>query len=262
MKRRWTAIFSWATFCTIAASVALAQPVRQAPLGFARGRQVNQAARPTAEQLIVKYVQAIGGRTAIEKVRSRVALGTMDPGGGALLSLELSEKAPDKFLSVVDVPGLGTVQQGFDGTVGWDSTPNQGVQELTGAMLAAVRRNAQFYRWLRMKELFAKLEVSGTAKVGDREAYVMQATPPEGFAETFYFDAETGLLLKRDYKLEAPEGLLSFETFYDDYRDVDGIKLPFALRRVGPDNVLILKFTEIKQNVELDDAKFAKPTVP
>jgi len=240
--------------CALASGVAMAQPVRQA--------QGKQAAQPTAEQLIAKYVRAIGGRAAIEKVRSRVMMGTMDPGGGISLSLELSEKAPDKFLSVVDVPGLGTLKQGFDGTVGWDSTPNQGVQELTGTMLAAVRRNAQFYRWLRMKELFAKLAVSGTAKVGDREAYVMEATPPEGFAETFYFDTATGLLLKRDYKLDSPEGALSFETFYDDYREVDGIQTPYTLRRVGPDNVLILRFTEIKQNVALEDAKFAKPVTP
>jgi hypothetical protein len=229
------------------------------PVGQAQGKP---ATLPTAEQLIAKYVRAIGGRAAIEIVRSRVTTGTMDPGGGVSLSLELSEKAPDKFLSVVDVPGLGTLKQGFDGTVGWDSTPNQGVQELTGAMLTAVRRNAQFYRWLRMKELFAKLEVSGTAKVGDRETYVMKASPPEGFAETFYFDTQTGLLLKRDYQLDSPEGAISFETFYDDYREVDGIKMPYTLRRVGPDNVLILKFTEIKHNVEMDDAKFAKPVAP
>jgi zinc protease len=254
MKRWRKAMIGLAGCCALAPGVAMAQPVRQA--------QGKQAAQPTAEQLIAKYVRSIGGRAAIEKVRSRVTVGTMDPGGGTPLSLELSEKAPDKFLSVVDVPGLGTVKQGFDGKVGWDSTPNQGVQELTGTMLAAVRRNAQFYRWLRMKELFAKLEVSGTAKVGEREAYVMEAMPPEGFAETFYFDTETGLLLKRDYKLDSPQGMFSFETFYDDYRDVDGIKMPYTLRRVGPDNVLILKFTEIKQNVALDDARFAKPVAP
>ena len=254
MKRWRRAIISLAGCCALAVGVASAQPDRQA--------QGKQAAQPTAEQLIAKYIRAIGGKAAIEKVRSRLTVGTMDPGEGTTLSLELSEKAPDKFLSVVDVPGLGTVKQGFDGTVGWDSTPNQGVQELAGAMLAAVRRNAQFYRWLRMKELFTKLRISGTVKVGDRDAYVMEATPPEGFAEIFYFDTETGLLVKRDYKLEAPEGVLSFETFYDDYREVDGVKLPCTLRRVGPDNVLILKFTEIKQNVEMDDGKFSKPVAP
>jgi zinc protease len=254
MKRRRKAVSCLAAFCVLAAGVALTRPIPQA--------QGKQAAPPTAEQLITKYVRAIGGRAAIEKVRSRVTIGTMDPGEGTLLTMELSEKAPDKFLSVVDLPGLGTVKQGFDGKVGWDSTPNQGVQELTGAMLVAVRRNSQFYRWLRMKELFGKLEVGGTTKVGDRQTYVMEATPSEGHAEKFYFDTETGLLLKRDFKLDTPEGVITFETFYDDYRDVDGIKIPFTLRRVGPDSVLILKFTEIKQNVELDDARFAKPTVP
>ncbi|MCL4524585.1 MAG: DUF620 domain-containing protein [Acidobacteria bacterium] len=231
----------------------MAQPVQQAV--------ARKTAQPTAEQLIAKYVQAIGGRAAIERVTSRVTTGTMDL-GGTLISMELSEKAPDKFLSILEVPGVGAVKQGYDGKIGWEQTPNQGVQELEGATLAAVRRNAQLYRWLRMKELFEKLELSGAVKVGDRDTYVMDATPPEGHVEKFYFDSETGLLLKRDYKLDTPDGLLTFETFYEDYRVVDGIKMAFALRRVGPDNVVSLKFTEIKQNVELDNARFAKPLAP
>lgn len=222
----------------------------------------QQAAMPTADQLVSNYVKAVGGTAALEKVKSRVTKGTVDPGVGTLFTLELKEKAPDKSLSVVDVPEQGHVKQGFDGKIAWDSTPNQGVQELSGAMLAAVRRNSQFHRWLRMTELFGKLEVAGTVKVGERDAYVMEATPAEGYAEKFYFDTETGLLVKRDYKLDAPGGMISFESFYEDYREVDGLKLPFALRRVGPDNVLLLKFTEIKHNVELDDAQFAKPTTP
>ena len=161
----------------------------------------------------------------------------------------------------MEVPDEGAAKQGFDGKIGWQSTA-EGVKEISGEMLAAVRRNSQFYRWLRMKELFKKLEVSGAAKVGDRDAFVMEATPPEGYTETFYFDAETGLLLRRDYKLDSSEGLVTFETYYDDYRAVDGLKLPYTLRRVGPDGVVILRFTEIKHNVELDDARFSKPENP
>ncbi len=227
--------------------------------GFAQDRQ---AATPAAEQVVANYVKAVGGRAAIEKVKSRVMKGTMDAGAGALFTLEIKQKAPDKSLSVMEVPDQGQVRQGFDGNTGWESAPNQGVQEITGVMLASVRRNSQFYRWLRMKELFAKLEMVGTAKVGDRDAYVMEATPAEGYVEKFYFDTETGLLVKWDYQLDSPGGVLAFETFYEDYRAVDGVKLPFMLRQTSPDNALLFKFTEIKQNVELDDAQFAKPPAP
>ncbi|MBI1749910.1 MAG: hypothetical protein HY234_06905 [Acidobacteria bacterium] len=236
----------------VAAGVAGAQQAARTPM----------ATLPTADQVLAKYVQAVGGKAAIEKLSSRVTKGTVDPGGGPVLGLEINEKAPDKFLSQVDVPGLGAVRQGFDGTVAWESNPQQGVQELGGTMLAAARRNAQFYRWLRMRELFAKLDVPGTTKVGDREAYVLEATPQAGYAERFYFDTETGLLLRREYKVDGPDNVIAFEMYYDDYREVDGIKLPFALRRVGPDNVLLLRYSEIKHNVALDDARFAKPAIP
>ena len=252
-KGKVSAMKNWLkTLSGMAAALLLAGGALAAP----------QAATPSAEQVISNYVKAVGGKAALEKVKSRVTKGTVDPGMGTLFTLELREKAPDKSLSVIDVPEQGQVKQGFDGKVAWDSTPNQGVQELSGAMLAAVRRNSQFYRWLHMKELFGNLGMAGTTKVGDRDAFVMQATPADGYPEKFYFDTQTGLLIKREYQLDSPGGVLSFETFYDDYREVDGVKLPFTLRRVGPDNVLLLKFTEIKHNVELDDAQFAKPTAP
>lgn len=231
--------------------------------GVARSSRASQAkapALPTADELIAKYIQAVGGRAAVEKVHSRVTRGTMDLDGGTVVTLELNEKAPDKFLSVFEVPGEGEARQGFDGQVGWQSSKN-GVLELSGDVLAAIHRNSQFYRWLRMRQLFQKLEVSSSATVGDRAAFAMVVTPPEGHPETFYFDAITGLLLRRDYLLDSPGGAIAFETYYDDYRVVDGIKLPFALRRVGPDGVVILRYTEIRHNVELDDARFAKPAI-
>jgi len=233
------------------AVMALAAPLSPAPQSV-----------PTADQLVQKYLQAIGGRAAMEKVSSRVTKGTLDPGGGIMISLQIIEKAPDKYLQELDVPGVGAVNEGFDGKMGWESNPQMGAQDLTGAALAARRRNSQFYRWLHMRELFPELKVTGTAKVGEHETYVLDATPQEGYAERFYFDTATSLLLRRDYKLDGPEGMISFEMYYEEYREVDGIKLAFMLRRVGPDNVLLLKFTEIKQNVELDDTRFAKPAAP
>jgi hypothetical protein len=217
---------------------------------------------PTVDQVIDKYVQAVGGKVAMEKLTSRQAVGTIDPGNGMTLNIEIHEKAPNKFLSEVTVPNFGSVKQGFDGSVAWDSNPQQGVQELSGAMLASRKRNAQFYRWLRLRELFPKLELKGAAKVGDRDAYFVEATPAEGAPEKFYFDTQTGLLLRRDTSVDTPDGTITFESYYEDYREVDGVKIAFSLRRVGPDNVLTLKFTEVKHNVPFDDAQFAKPATP
>ncbi len=217
---------------------------------------------PTADQLIEKYVRAIGGKEAIEKVSSRLAVGTVDPGNGATFTFEIHAKAPNRFLTEVTVPSFGTVRQGFDGTVAWDSNPQLGVQELSGAMLASRKRNSQFYFWLHMRDLYPKMEAKGTVKVGDRDAYLLEATPADGTAEKFYFDTQNGLLLRRDTSVDTPEGTISFESYFEDYRAVDGIKVPFSIRRVGPDNVLTVKFTEVKHNVAFDDAQFTKPANP
>lgn len=224
---------------------------------------LQAAPAPSVDQILAKFVQAIGGKEAIEKITSRLTTGTLDAGEGRAYALEIREKAPDKFLFLVLVEGQAAVKRGFDGSVGWEYGSQQGVSELSGTALGAFKRSSQFYRWLRLKELFGTLEAKGTAEVGDRTAYVIEATPAEGHPEKLYFDTQTFLLLRRDIQADLPDGSsVPLETYYDDYREVDGIKLAFSLRQVRPDAVLILRYTQVKQNVPLEDSEFAKPTSP
>jgi len=217
----------------------------------------------SVDQILAKFVQALGGKAALEKVTSRLTTGTLDAGEGRLYALEIREKAPDKFLFIVLVEGQAAVKRGFDGAVGWEYSAQQGISQLSGATLGAFKRSSQFYRWLRLKELFRKLEAKGTSEVGDRTAYVVEATPEDGNPEILYFDTQTFLLLRRDIRADLPDGsTVPLETYYDDYRQVDGIKSAFSLRQVRPDSVLILRYTQVRQNVPLDDAEFAKPAGP
>ena len=81
---------------------------------------------------------------------------------------------------------------------------------------------------------------------------MIDATPPEGLSEKLYFDQQTGLMVRQI------NGML--ETNFDDYRDVDGIKLPFSIRRTFPAGAISTTLREIKHNVPIDDAKFIVPT--
>src|SRR6188768_620958 len=91
--------------------------------------QTQSAALPTVDQVIEKWVAALGGRAAMEKHTSRVAKGAIEiPGAPITGTLEVSEKAPNKALSVFDIQNMGLVREGFDGTVGWDDDPTTGLK--------------------------------------------------------------------------------------------------------------------------------------
>ncbi|HYK87244.1 MAG TPA: hypothetical protein VE398_00635 [Acidobacteriota bacterium] len=215
---------------------------------------------PTADQIVDKYVEALGGRAAIEKVTSRVAKGTFDiPAFGASGTFEAYAKAPDKNITIIDVPGFGVIKQAFDGTVAWEDNPQSGLNEKSGTALARAKLDGNFFRDLKLKELYPKMAVKGKEKVGDKDAYVIEATPTGMTAETWYFDTGTGLLVRADAEREGPNGVTMVQLYFDDYKEVDGIKIPSAIRQTTPDFSLSLKFNEIKQNVDIEDGKFSKP---
>lgn len=208
--------------------------------------ETSNANHPTVSQIISKYIDARGGRAALERVSSRITTGTAEVKSMNLSgTTELFEKAPDKFILSIHVPGVGTMQRGFDGTKGWWQDSLRGLIELTGFGLEDARRDATFYRDLKLEELYRGLVFKGTEKVGDRNAYLLQNMSNNVGRQRFYFDVETGLLLRRD------------DTFYEDYRDVDGIKLPFIIREQSGDGFnLVYTIKEIKHNVVIDDASF------
>ncbi|HSB07945.1 MAG TPA: hypothetical protein VLM38_00425 [Blastocatellia bacterium] len=253
MKRIVTTV---SLFAAIAVA-ALAQGAQQKPATDAK----PAGAMPTADQIIEKYVEAIGGKAAVEKQTSRVQKGSFELAGiGATGTLEIYEKAPNKSGTVVNVNGFGVIQEGFDGKVGWSQNPQEGLREKAGAELAAAKLDAEFFKPIRLKELYPKLVVKGKDKVGEREVYVVEATPVESSVETFYFDTQTGLILRQDTERESPQGKQAIQSFMENYKEVDGIKLPFTLRTVTPQFTINIKVEEVKHNVPIDDAKFSKPT--
>jgi photosynthetic reaction center cytochrome c subunit len=220
----------------------------------------QDAPLPSLEQILDHYVQAVGGRQAIEKVTSRVLKGSRVGADGVLVPEEVYAKAPDKLLVITTYP-KATFHTGFNGAQGW-AKGNQGVRELGEEMLAQLKLEAEFYKETRLKELYSKMAVLGKAMVGEREAYVVEATPTSGGnPEKLYFDAQTGLLLRKYSESKIVLGQSPAQTDYEDYREVDGVKLPFTIRWAIPGRVWGRKITEVKQNVPLDDAQFNLPPV-
>ncbi|HXO44380.1 MAG TPA: hypothetical protein VN846_02820 [Candidatus Cybelea sp.] len=245
----------------VAAAVS-AQTARQADVPSGARTAAKPAAIPTADQILDRYVKAVGGRDAWLKFTSRVTTGTIEVPSMNLSGMVLiHEKAPDRLLATVIINGAA-FRQGFNGTLGWTDDPQDGLREQSGAELAEARRDADFYHPLDLRKLYTKFTVSGAEKIGDRDTYVLEATVPEGSEPTkMYFDAETGLLVRAVSQHHGPDGVTQYREDFEDYREVDGIKVPFTSRQTNGDTTYTMTIGEIRHNVELDDSEFAKPAV-
>ncbi len=116
-----------------------------------------------------------------------------------------------------------------------------------------------FYKDIKIKELYSSLETLRKDKVGDRDAYVVKATNEELPDDIMYFDTETGFLLRTDMMVISPEGKQAVSAYYSDVREVSGIKLPFKHTMVMPHLEMIFLMEKIEFGVKVDESKFSKP---
>jgi zinc protease len=221
----------------------------------------NPKSLPNVDQILDKYVQAIGGKGAWLKLTSRQTKGTLEiKATGTAVASQIYQKAPNKRLSQLEIPGLGTVREGFDGAVAWTQAPRAGISEIKGTQLAEIKLDADFYRELRLKELYPKILLKSIQKVGGRDAYMLEAVAKEGKPSRFYFDAENGLLVRVELDRQSAMGETHQDIYFEDHQVVDGVKLPFTIRQTEPARAaFLLKVSEIKHNVAINDARFSKP---
>jgi hypothetical protein len=220
------------------------------------------SALPSAEQIVARYEQAIGGRAANEKLKSRVMKGTQVTFDGTALPLEAYQVAPNKVVSIMTTQG-GPVMSGYNGTTGWMKN-QRGQREMSGGQLAQMKRSAEFLGDFMLRQLYPGMVVLGKEKIGEREAYVVASQVADNRMEKLYFDTETGLLLRILAITQTVLAPLPEQTDFEDYREVDGVKLPFTIRQsfVDPWVGWTRKFTEIKHNVPVDETKFNMPPAP
>lgn len=227
------------------------------------------ASAQTADEVVEKYLTAIGGRAALEKLTSRSASGTMTvstPGGELSGPIEILNQQPNKSRTLIklDLTSLGAgemvVDQRFDGTSGYVLDTMQGNRDITGNQLENMKNAAFPNPLLNYKERGATVELGGKEKVGEREAYVLVFTPKSGSVARQFVDAESYLPIKLVTKVDTPQaGEIEHTVEFSDYRDVDGVKIPFRMTATSAVQNFTITITKVEHNTKIDDALFSKP---
>jgi outer membrane lipoprotein-sorting protein len=211
---------------------------------------------PPADQLLDKYLAAIGGDAALKKVTSRVETGKLDANGHQL-PIEVYAKAPDKRISTMHLPNGDNITA-FDGKQGWLSNAGH-PHPMSAAENDAIRIDSDFYFASRVKTLFQKFTVAPGEKIDGHDTYLVigrnEGQPPL----RLYFDQLSGLLVRLVRYSETALGRMPTQIDYADYRDADGVKIPYRWTLARPGNRFTIQIDDVKQNVPVGDAKFTPP---
>ena len=220
-------------------------------------------APPTADQILAKYTEALGGSAAIEKLKTRSMKGTWLTADGVTLGYEVYQAAPDKLFTILNTPKQGVFERGFDGKTAWEKS-SRGVRNLEGTQLFYLKRYPDLFRDIKLQGQFTRISYGGKDKIDGKDVYVLRGVGVDGKGERLYFDAQTGLLVRRITSTTTVVGVIPEQVDYEDYREVDGMKVPFTIRITSIDSFWssTRKFTEIKLNVPVDETKFNKPPAP
>lgn len=216
-----------------------------------------QSPATTAEDIVEKYVSALGGADAIRKVTSRVMKGTLRAGGSET-PIDVITKAPNKRISIAHTPN-GESFTAFDGTSGWLGNTGRPAREMTAAESEAAGLDAEFSLALRLKQIFQQLRPGRPETIGGVECETLIGLRPGRPPVRLYFDSKSGLLLRLVRYAETPLGRSPTQIDYADYRDVDGVKIPFRWTLARPNGRFTIQIADVKNNVPVEDGRFAKP---
>ncbi len=227
------------------------------PSTSAKGPADSAAEKAAVDKVLEKYVAALGGAEAIQKVKTRVGKGSADV-GGRTFSLDISVESPDKRVSIMHVPNGNSVTA-CNGPVGWLSSPDRPVQWMSQAETETYLFDANLQVPVRMREIFTEIHLLPPQMIDGHPATALQAIRPGRPPVEFYFDDGSGLLVRLVRYIDTPLGLNPTEIDYADYREIGGTKVPYRWTISRPLGHFTVQLDQLQQNVAIPKETFAVP---
>jgi photosynthetic reaction center cytochrome c subunit len=220
---------------------------------------------PSADQILDKYIQALGGAQRLASLASFAAKGTYQGYADEKHALEIFAKAPGQLTTIVHTPG-GDTTTTYDGRAAWIAAPPADkpvpMLDLTGGDLDSARLDAALAFPTRIKQALTQWRAGYPAVIDDRAVQLVQGTSDGRYPVNLYFDSQSGLLVRQVRYSESPVGLSPTQIDYADYREVSGVKMPFKWTVSWLDGRSTIELSEVQPNASIDAAKFARPALP
>lgn len=215
----------------------------------------------SADDILNKYLQAVGGSAALDKVSSEVQKGKLNLPQGVQFPMEIYLKQPGMRSVVTHLPsGIGF--ETINGQAGWTLVPGRPLRNMNKGDLQAASIDADLRLAAHVKTLFSDLKVKPDQQIAGRTASLIQASNPKLPPVELYFDQQSGLLVRTVRYVDSPLGRNPTQIDYSDYREVSGIQQPFEWTVTQPQGRFTVQLDQIDVNVPVEEARFAKPEAP
>jgi hypothetical protein len=225
---------------------------------------VQNPLSPMPDDVFNKYLQAVGGAQRAAALTSFVANGTnvgYGPESADKRQTEIYSTAMPLRRSVVIRTSNGSNTMTFDGTNAWHAAPLRPVDVLTlaGQELAGAKIDAMLFFPAQVKSIAPRWRVGTPTTIDDQDVDVVQGNAGDGIVVTLFFDQKTGLMTRSMRYTDSPVGKIPVQTDYSDYRDVNGIKVPFKFTQTWLDGRDSFELTQIRANTNIEASRFARP---
>jgi len=205
-----------------------------------------------AAEILADYRKAVGGG----EVKTVALKGTMSADLGTPTPVEINLGFPDKYYQAMSVSG-NAIQQAVNGDRGWAITPGRTIA-YPPSTVAQAKQIIGLFRAVKFENTDAPRKTTGIEKIGDRAYFVVESVTDRRL-ERLYFDTQTGLLYRRYFEGRTTLGTNRNEVQFENYRDVNGVKLPYNINSISTNDRTRFIFSEVQTNVTLDPARFELP---
>jgi hypothetical protein len=225
---------------------------------------VTQApGQPMPAAVLDKYLAAVGGAPKVATLTSFIAQGTAvgyGPESAEERKVEIYAKAPNQMTTVIHT-GNGDITRVVNGVNAWlaETLRPVDVLPLNGKDLEGARVDAMLLFPTNIKTALTRMRVTFPSVIDDQDVMHVQGNTPGGTVVSLYFDDNTGLLRRMLRYVDSPVGPLLTQWDYENYKDVNGIKMPFKITHTWLDGREIMELTQIRPNVAIENARFNKP---
>lgn len=231
------------------AGCASAPPPAAPPSTPAIAQPAAADALPEPTALFEAYVQALGGRERVLRGRSYVVKGTLSaPEQGVEGEVTHYMEAPNKSLTVLQMPGFAEVREGFDGQVAWLIHPMTGPRVKTEDERQDVEHRSELHHAVRAPELYRSMKTTRRMLLGGRQVYAVELVTKHGRDETLYFDAESRLLVGREAMTPTDVGEVRAVSRYEDYRSFGGLSFPTRTEQQIGASRSVITILEVQEN--------------
>jgi len=214
---------------------------------------------PDAASLVAKHVAALGGAAPFKQVRSMHALGTIDiPAQHITGSMELFAARPARLHFVVNVAGIGKIENGFDGKVGWSLSLVTGPEVFAGKQLSEAADDAWFDGTLHEPDHVKSMTTIARTEFDKRPSYQVKVVLQSGNEQTEYFDVETGFQIGEEADRATAQGKIPTTNIMRDFKKFGAVMQPTTLvqRALGLEQVVTLASCEFNT---VPDSAFELP---